>query len=192
MESGLPGWGRYSQIEREQRWLLKEAPGDMVDPVGIHDIYLRRTDLRLRRMDSPKGVTWKLGQKIRERPQSPAIVRLTNIYLAEPEYDVLTKLAGAHLSKTRWHWERAGRRFSVDVFAGRLEGLVLAEIELEPQDVLLGLLEGALADVTEDDQFSGGVLAWTTPEEARQLVARVLTWRSGNQPHGAPGGSPAP
>ena len=66
MESGLPGWGRYSQIEREQRWLLKEAPGDMVDPVGIHDIYLRRTDLRLRRMDSPKGVTWKLGQKIRE------------------------------------------------------------------------------------------------------------------------------
>ena len=156
----------------------------MVDPVGIHDIYLRRTDLRLRRMESPKGVTWKLGQKIREQPDSPEIVRLTNIYLAQREYDVLTKLEGAHLSKTRWHWERAGRSFSVDVFDRPLEGLVLAEIELEPEDVLLGLLEGAVADVTGDDQFSGGALAWTTPEQVGQLVARVLTSRSGDQPAG--------
>ena len=164
----------------------------MVDPVGIHDIYLRRTDLRLRRSESPKGVTWKLGQKIRERPESPEIVRLTNIYLAEREYDVLTNLEGAHLSETRWHCERAGRRFSVDVFDGPLEGLVLAEIELEPQDVLLGLLEGAVADVTDDDQFSGGVLAWTTPGEARQLVARVLSRDPETSRRVAPGGSPEP
>ena len=67
----------------------------LVDPVQIHDIYLRDTNLRLRRMESPQGVIWKLGQKVRERPESPEIVRLTNIYLAEREYNVLTTL-GEH------------------------------------------------------------------------------------------------
>ncbi len=126
-------------------------------------------------MESPQGVIWKLGQKIRERPESPEIVRLTNIYVAEREYNVLMTLEGAQLRKTRWHWEWGGRRFSVDVFDGTLEGLVLAEIELEPHDVLLGPPEGALADVTDNNQFSGGALARATPEQARQLVARVLT-----------------
>ena len=153
----------------------EKAPGGLVDPVEIHDIYLRDTNLRLRRMESPQGVIWKLGQKIRERPESPEIVRLTNIYVAEREYNVLMTLEGAQLRKTRWHWEWGGRRFSVDVFDGTLEGLVLAEIELEPHDVLLGPPEGALADVTDNNQFSGGVLARATPEQARQLVARVLT-----------------
>ena len=43
MGYGLPGSGRYSQIEREQRWLLRECPADLVDPVQIHDIYLSAT-----------------------------------------------------------------------------------------------------------------------------------------------------
>ena len=174
MAYGLPGSGRYSQIEREQRWLLREVPEGLVDPVQIHDIYLRDTNLRLRRMESPQGVIWKLGQKVRERPESPEIVRLTNIYLAEREYNVLTTLAGAQLSKTRWHWVWRDRGLSVDVFDEPLKGLVLAEIELGPPEIHLDAPVGALADVTYNNQFSGGVLAWATPEEARQLVARVL------------------
>ena len=174
MGYGLPGSGRYSQIEREQRWLLRECPAGLVDPVQIHDIYLRDTNLRLRRMESPRGVIWKLGQKVRERPESPETVRLTNIYLAEREYNTLIALEGAQLSKTRWHWVCGDRQLSVDVFAEPLTGLVVAEIELGPRDLHLDAPAGALADVTYNNQFSGGVLAWATPEEARQLVARVL------------------
>lgn len=179
MGYGLPGSGRYSQVEREQRWLLGERPAALADPVQIHDIYLRDTNLRLRRMGSPRGVVWKLGQKVRERPESPETVRLTNIYLAEREYNALTAVEGAQLSKTRWHWAWGDRRLSVDVFDEPLQGLVLAEIELRPGDHHLDSPDGALADVTYDDRFSGGLLAWATPEEARQLVAQVLNRQSG-------------
>jgi adenylate cyclase len=175
MDLRIPGAGRYSKIEREQRWLLGETPRGLTDPVEIRDIYLRDTDLRLRRMESPDGVVRKLGQKVRAQPDSPEIVRMTTIYLAEREYNVLVKLQGAQLVKTRWHWALGDRRFSVDVFGGVLDGLVLAETELEHEEPALSEPDGALADVTYDNRFSGGALAWTTPEEARELVSRRRT-----------------
>lgn len=58
---------------------------------------------------------------------------------------------------------------SVDEFHGRLTGLVLAEIELEADDSLLGLPEGAIADVTHDDRFSGGSLTSLDERGAEQL-----------------------
>ena len=73
----------------------------------------------------------------------------------------------------------ADRRLSVDVFHADLEGLVLAEIELQPDEGLLGSPAGALADVTRDDRFSGGALAWLAQEDARRLLAEVAGTRRG-------------
>jgi hypothetical protein len=173
----MPGSGRYAKSEREQRWVLNGIPAEVVDPVGIQDHYLRHTQLRLRRMESLEGVIWKLGQKVRLQPESPEIVKMTNMYLEEHEYQVLLKLEGAQLLKTRWHWTWERRRLSVDVFSGHLEGLVLAEIELESGESLLGLPEGALADVTQDDRFSGGALASLAPGDVTRLLSEVSNAR---------------
>jgi CYTH domain-containing protein len=174
MTSRVPGSGRYSKREREQRWVLNRLPTGVVDPVEIRDLYLRDTQLRLRKIESPEEVIWKLGQKIRLRPESPEIVKMTNVYLDEHEYQVLLKLEGAQLLKTRWHWTWEHRRLSVDVFGGHLKGLVLAEIELDSDESLLGLPNGALVDVTRDDRFSGGALAWLTPGDATRLLDELL------------------
>ncbi len=161
--------------------MLRDVPAEVVDPVEIDDLYLRGTDLRLRRMQSSREVIWKLGQKVRVRPESPEAVAMTNIYLAEPGYHLLASLDGAPLRKTRWHWAWADRRLSVDVFHADLEGLVLAEIELQPDEGLLGSPAGALADVTRDDRFSGGALAWLAQEDARRLLAEVARDAEGRE-----------
>jgi CYTH domain-containing protein len=173
MASRMPGAGRYSKLEREQRWVLGAAPSGLGDPIEISDVYVRHTDLRLRRMESEREVIWKLGQKVRVRPASPEMVRMTNLYLEEREYEVLRTLEGAPLVKTRWHRAWAQHVLSVDVFHGRLEGLVLAETELGPDEAPLGLPAGAVAEVTQDDRFSGGALAWLPAADARRLVADV-------------------
>ena len=173
MPTRRPGDGRYSTIEREQRWVLSAVPIGLVDPIEISDRYIRDTDLRLRRMKSADEVIWKLGQKIRVRAESPEIVNMTNIYLREHEYEILEQLQAAALVKTRRHWRRADRVLSVDEFHGPLAGLVLAEIELEADDSLLGLPEGAIADVTHDDRFSGGSLASLNKRRATQLLAEA-------------------
>ena len=157
----------------EQRWVLSTTPTGLADPVEISDRYLRDTDLRLRRMESAEGVVWKLGQKVRVRAESPEVVKMTNIYLRKREYEFLGGLEGAMLTKTRWPWRQANGVFSVDVFHGHLAGLVLAEIELAVDDDPLDPPEGAVADVSVSDRFTGGSLAWLDDEGVRQLLAYV-------------------
>lgn len=173
MQERRPGGGQYARVEREQRWLLRALPDDLMDPVEIDDRYLIGSTLRLRRMrpEAGSGTLYKLGQKVRTTPGSPERVALTNMYLTEHEWDLLAQLGGATLHKTRWHWASGDRLFAVDQFRGRLEGLVLAEIELSEDEALLPALGLAVADVTHEDRFSGGHLAALSADEAVALLA---------------------
>jgi CYTH domain-containing protein len=174
-----PGEGRYARLEREQRWVLRQLPSDVVGPpVSVTDVYLTGTTLRLRRMEAGASVVHKLGQKVRTEPGSPTPVMLTNIYLSAVEYGMLITLGGHKLRKTRWRWPQGGRIFAVDRFEGRLGGLVLAEIELEGGESRHDRPPLAVAEVTEDDRFSGGSLSRTTHEQLR----RVLEELSGPSP----------
>ena len=136
------------------------------------------TRLRLRRMKSDEEVVWKLGQKVREGDELPELVMLTNIYLSEQEYLALINLDARSLSKTRWHWDFSGRSMAADDFHGPLAGLVLAEVELGLDDERLPMPPGAIADVTDDDRFSGGALASLGErgaEDFMRIVARMGT-----------------
>jgi CYTH domain-containing protein len=173
-----PGDSVYARREREQRWLFRSLPPDVSQPVSITDLYVAGTRLRLRRMTSDAGVVYKLGQKIRPDPGAPADVLLTNIYLSETEYRALRCLGGDEIEKVRWRWWQQGRRFSVDQFDGALRGLVLAEIELGPDEPRLPDPLLAVAQVTDDDRFCGGTLSRTTAAR----LAGLLEEMSGTPP----------
>ena len=166
----VPGYGRYAQIEREQRWIMDGLPVKILDPVEITDRYLAGTRLRLREMKSAGEIIWKLGQKVREVDDSPEIVRITNIYLDAHEYEALADLDARVLNKTRWKWVDARRPSAIDSFHGVLEGLVLAEVELAIDDEYLAMPEGAIADVTLDNRFSGGALASLDQSGAEEFL----------------------
>jgi CYTH domain-containing protein len=168
-----PGAGAYARLEREQRWLLSGLPDDPVDPVDIQDRYLTGSTLRLRRMSSESGTVYKLGQKVRTDPDSPARASLTNIYLSEHEFELFGQLGGASLHKTRWKWPTGAHLLSVDVFQDNLDGLILAEVELREHDPLLPAPGLAVVDVSDEDRFSGGCLAQLSDEESAVLLASV-------------------
>ena len=152
-------------------------PEGVSEPVEILDRYLPRSTLRLRRMQTASTVVYKLGQKVRDDPARPFLVHLTNMYLTEPEFDFMAQLEAAVLVKTRRHWPVGGVTFSVDEFSGSLNGLVLAELELSLEVTDPEPPPGAVADVTEDDRFSGGHLALLNPAEARELLEEVARMR---------------
>jgi CYTH domain-containing protein len=168
-----PGQGRYAATEREQRWLLRVVPEGVVHPVEILDTYFPDTTLRLRRVQAGSTVVYKFGQKVRHDPGRPSLVQITNMYLTEAEFELLRQEGGADLRKTRWRWTVGGSELSVDVFDGHLEGLVLAEIELAVDSDDMPSPSQSIAEVTEDDRFSGGHLAQMTPSEARALLNLV-------------------
>lgn len=125
-------------------------------------------------MQTGGAVVWKLAQKVRVNEASPELVKLTNIYLDEQEYERLSQLEAEVLVKTRWHWTVNDRALSVDAFGADLAGLVLAEVELGPEERSITPPPFAVVDVTMDDRYSGSALAALDSRGAAELKRDVL------------------
>jgi hypothetical protein len=79
VNSRQPGEGRYAQLEREQRWLLKELPPGVTNERVIVDHYWTGTTLRLRMIQDHDEVVYKLCQKVRRDTDNPEMVKITNV-----------------------------------------------------------------------------------------------------------------
>ncbi len=153
---------KYAHVERERRWLIDPAARHAVpaDHVLIEDRYIHDTRMRLRRMtDSATGqVALKLTKKYAaDDPLARAIV---TTYLDEAEFSLLARLQGTALTKRRHDLVDGAITYSLDRFAGLLEGLELAEIEWPDDAGLRGLPPppGAIREVSNDPRYQGGAL----------------------------------
>ena len=162
---------RYARPEREQRWLLDSLPSGSSRTAEITDWYVTGTRLRVRHVNDGERVVLKLAQKVRADQADPETVSITNMYLDVGEYELVRGLPGRELRKTRWHLVHAGRRFAVDEFQDRLQGLVLAETELGLGEDRLPIPPFAATDVTAEDRFSGGALAFAQDEDIHLLFS---------------------
>jgi CYTH domain-containing protein len=166
---------KYARIEHERRFLLAELPQGLTRAsrhVQIWDNYITGTRLRLRKIRVPetKEYTWKLTQKFAPDASDFSRTLITNIYLSAYEYEVLSVFEGNELRKNRYPFEHDRRRFTIDVFLGPLWGLMLAETEFETDEELRELAPPpfALADVTNDELFTGARLVGITFEDIRR------------------------
>ncbi len=173
---------RYAHLERERRFLLPAAPTRpavaVPEPRVLHieDRYLRGTRLRLRTVqEAGLAPVRKLGQKVRPNQDLPSTVEHTTMYLDDPETAALLTLAADGLAKTRtlhaWH----GHAVAVDVFAGPLNGLILAEVDLGDAGVPPTSRSPVawIADVTDDERFTGGHLARTSASQLTALLREL-------------------
>lgn len=168
--SRQPGEGRYSHVEREQRWLLADLPVVATEPRQIVDYYISGTSLRLRKITDSTGSVFKLTQKVRAEGVSPEVVRITNMYITESEFNSLIVLPSNALMKTRYRLTIDGCTFAIDKFGGRHIGLVLAELELAMDEPRVDSPFTAVCEVTDDDAYSGGALALAADEEIRRIL----------------------
>jgi CYTH domain-containing protein len=169
---------KYARIEEERRFLLQAIPRDLNlgdSFVRIFDQYIPGTRLRLRRIQSPAGqvMVYKFGQKYRAADLESHQAIMTNIYLDDSEYSTLGALGGRSLTKRRYAYPYQGRDYSIDVFEGHLQGLILAEIEgREHGDIASLPVPGfALREVTGDPMFTGGQLAGLSAGEFQTWLA---------------------
>lgn len=165
---------KYARLERERRFLLGDAPPAVAGALVLHieDRYLNGTRMRVRRVrQEGRDPVYKLGQKIRTDEGQPSTVAHTTLYLNKAEYVALQCLPGQLLSKTRTLLQWGHLTLAVDAFAGRLEGLVLAEVDLGENAVLPADCPLPwLAEVTNDERFTGGALAVTSAAGLRRIL----------------------
>lgn len=159
---------KYSRVEYERRFLVS-ADADWKSAVesyskSFEDKYLRDSRLRLRILtDSDTGRrVLKLNKKLEST--SPQFRTVSRILLSPSEYNLLEGLEGDRMTKTRYYQNYRSRVFSIDVFAGELDGLVLCETEGDSLEHLMSAEPPSYArpEVTEDPFFEGGNLCRTT------------------------------
>jgi len=167
--SRIAGEGRYAKLEREQRWVLDSLPPTATDERRITDDYLVGTRLRVRKIESESETLHKLCQKVRVDLDEGERVKITNIYISLDEYNVLLSLPTATIVKTRRSLSYGGAMYAIDEFHGRHAGLVLAERELSESELRHETPRFARAEVTSDDRYSGGGLAFASDEELLKL-----------------------
>lgn len=171
---------KYAHVERERRYLLKDLP-EGLDRASHHlqitDNYIGGTRLRLRKVRNPRTNKWvvKFTQKFAPNPADLSRTLITNTYLNAAEYEVLSTFEVNEIRKNRYSLDFEGRRFAVDMFLGELLGLVLAEVSFETDDDLDAFQPPAfaLAEVTNNEVFSGGRLCQLTFQDIRQEVKRL-------------------
>ena len=170
---------KYARIEDERRFLLRSLPEDLGDlePKRIVDLYWGGTRLRLRRIETINGevLQRKLTQKYLDPQRPPQETVITNIYLSEEEYALFSPIEGKMLRKIRHRYLDQGSGDSLDVFEGRLQGLLLAELEAGQGILPAGAVPAfAVCEVTAELEFTGGKLVQTNPERLAALLAKWL------------------
>jgi CYTH domain-containing protein len=170
---------KYARVERERRYLLRDLPEGITraDPhLQITDNYITGSRLRIRKVRDPRTNKWtvKFTQKFAPNPEDFSRTIITNIYLNALEAEVLSIFNTNEIRKNRYHFEFAGRKFSVDMFLGDLFGLVLAEISFDTDEELDNFPKPpfALADVTNVPLFTGGKLCELTFGDVRAEITR--------------------
>ncbi len=169
---------KYTRVEYERRFLVSPRVEwkSHVESYSktFEDKYLRDARLRLRILtDSDTGRRLiKLNKK--SESASPYFQTVSRILLSPAEYELLDSIEGNRLRKTRYYHNFSGRVFSVDVFEGELDGLILCETEAESLEELMlaSPPDYAKCEVTEDAFFTGGNLCrMTRPELLDKLSA---------------------
>src|SRR5229473_1089716 len=182
---------KYARVERERRYLLQDLPEGLSRAdhhLQITDNYITGTRLRIRKVRDPKTNKWvvKFTQKFAPDPKDLSRTMITSIYLNAIEAETLSMFGANEIRKNRYYFEFDGRKFSVDMFLGDLFGLVLAEVSFETDEELdaFPMPPFALADVTNDEIFSGGRLSELTFANIRNEVAKrgLMNSRPANKP----------
>jgi len=172
---------KYARIERERRYVLKDLPPGLtrVDPhLQITDNYITGTRLRIRKVRDPRTNKWtvKFTQKYPLNPGDLSRTVITNTYLNALEADTLAAFEGNEVRKNRYQFEFDGKTFGVDMFLGDLFGLVLAEVSFESDEEMKAFPQPpfVIAEVTNNDLFSGGKLSQLTFAEIRPEIMRLI------------------
>src|SRR5229473_5500384 len=170
---------KYARVERERRYLLADLPAGLTRAdhhLQITDNYVTGTRLRIRKVRDPRTNKWvvKFTQKFAANPEDLSRTIITNTYLNAIEAETLAIFEANEIRKNRYPFEFTGRRFSVDMFLGDLFGLVLAETSFETDEELDGFPKPpfALADVTNNELFTGGKLCELTFADIREEILK--------------------
>jgi adenylate cyclase len=151
------------EAEKEVKYLLKTVPEGLekCKSKKLVDIYIPRKEghaaIRIRQ----QGDSFFITKKTPEIVDGVKVLNEETINIIGEDFNVFRSMKDAKiLDKTRYYYPLGDNVVEIDVFSGKLNGLVLAEVEFSSIDALKAFEKPGffLIDVTNQDFLAGGVL----------------------------------
>ncbi|MEI6528927.1 MAG: hypothetical protein WCN88_00790 [Candidatus Falkowbacteria bacterium] len=151
------------EIEIEKTYLAKFLPKGLkkYESKKMLDIYVpkqsKHAKLRIRQSGSSHVITKK--SVISENNASTQLEE--TISISPEEFKAFLKIGSNKISKVRYYYPYKDFVAEIDVFLGKLKGLVLIDFEFKNHKDLNNFVmpDFCLADVTEEETIAGGVLS---------------------------------
>lgn len=157
-------------LELELTYLAAAMPVELssATPVVMEDVYFPEdpdvhAHLRLRAKNDHYEITKKVS--VIEGDASAHIE--STIVLDQDEYEALKKASARTIIKDRYQVKLDGHDAEVDVFKGKLAGLVLIDFEFTTYEEKESFIppKVCLVDVTQEEFVAGGVLSGKSYED---------------------------
>jgi len=174
-----PSTSSYSSaVEYERTFLAREIPAEVRSsmPVRMVDIYVPDTEgihptVRLRK----RGKDYEITKKSLINDTDSSEMLEENVALTQEEFESLA--AGHHrmVEKDRYKVLINGRLAEIDVFSGRLEGLVIIDFEFlnNADKAAFTPPPCCLVEVTQEATFAGGNLAGKSYADVSDALAKL-------------------
>ncbi|WJZ01366.1 hypothetical protein [Corynebacterium freiburgense] len=165
-------------IEIEKKFLAAHIPAEIhnAHSIRLFDVYFpddptKEAHLRARKANQ----NFKLTKKIPVIGSHSTAHLETTIALEPAEFASITKGHTRIIEKDRYNIDLHGHRTQVDVFIGKLAGLVLIEISFEDEIHMRGFKPPSCCgpEVTNEDFIIGGLLAACTYDDIRPHLDRL-------------------
>lgn len=151
-----------SEVEIEKTYLAKFLPAGMSDcrSEKMLDIYLPKESKHAKLRVRQKGDSFVITKKNKIEEKASSVYLEESIELSPLEFAALEKIEGNRVSKTRYYFPYKKQVAEIDVFSGKLEGLVLVDFEFKNSQDLKSFTmpDFCLADVSSETIIAGGVL----------------------------------
>lgn len=147
-------------MEIERKFLLDQAPEGItatVTPTQISQGYLvceQDSELRIRKRDNRYTLTQKSGNGL-VREENETDITAEAFAIMWPFTD------SRQLTKKRYTFDYQGQECELDVYEGRLSGLVVLEAEFDSEEAARNFIppDYCTRDITEDKAFKNATLA---------------------------------
>ena len=142
-------------LEIERKFIVSGTPWKNLEGTYMEQGYLSQneTTVRLRITANSAWITVKGQTQGLVRPEYEYSIPL------QDAREMLDLFCGENrISKTRYEIEFENHTWEVDVFEGRNEGLVVAEVEMESEDTEVTLPSWVAEEVSHDPRFRNSSL----------------------------------
>lgn len=162
------------ELEREKTYLLARLPKDLASCKSeiIRDAFVSAAYghpvLRLRQ----RGDRYEITKKQLVDGQDASRQEEHTIQLTREEFDVLNAVPAKRFAKRRYYLNIDGHNAEVDVYLEGLAGLAIVDFEFAGDEAMQAftMLPICLADVTQEEQLAGGMLAGKTYQDLQPIL----------------------